>query len=196
MTAIGHSNGQPKTLWKEQAMTPQTFSAQTLAEKARAHEKLIGRRNLREYIAGGLAGAFFLVIVAIMLANGIDSLADGVRVTGFGLAALASGFVVFQLRRRTALPAPDASPTARALRGDLVRQRDALDTAWLWYFAPFLPGFFLIYGADLFIPGADLIVPAALLAATLALFAGLIWLNRVAARQFDAEIAALDAAGD
>jgi hypothetical protein len=87
---------------------------------------------------------------------------------------------------------------ARFHREQLVRQRDALRSVWLWYLAPLVPGGVLHWIA---VSQADLArgnVVAALATSAVGIlvmvlvFGGIYWLNLKAARNLQAEIDSMD----
>lgn len=185
----------PKNLWKEQHVHAQTFSPDQLARKAQGLDAHIRRRNRFEYIAAGAVIAFCLVISAFLVADGIGTLADAISLAGILTLAGGSGVVAWQMRARTGAPRASAGneTTLASMRAELVRQRDALRQVWVWYLLPFWPGLLLIYGADFFRPDSNLALSLILLTGTLAVTLLIAWLNLVAARRMDDEIARLDA---
>jgi hypothetical protein len=108
------------------------------------------------------------------------------------LIALATCFVLWQLSRRASVPEPPASVATSELLGHhrlhLERQRDALQSVWLWYLLPFVPGFTLSIFADPFIAGKTWMKATAIVA----VFAGVWWLNWRAARKLQKAIDELD----
>ncbi len=83
-------------------------------------------------------------------------------------------------------------------RAELVRQRAALATVWRWYLAPFAPGMTVFLAGVAFVPEleAPLIARIAVFALGAALvglmFGFVAWINALAVKKLDAEIAALD----
>ena len=78
---------------------------------------------------------------------------------------------------------------------ELVRQRDALHDAWLWYVAPFVPGlrvFMRGMETEPAGPGAGRRGPLIHLAMVAAALGVAVWLNRRTARTLQREIDALD----
>lgn len=183
----------PKHLWKEQVMRPQTMTPQMLESRSRDFEGRIRTRNRREYIIGGIVAVLTVAFGTWMLLSvpaAPSSLMTGI---GFILLGLGAAAAAFQLRRRAGGQAViDGSPsTLAAYRAELVRQRDALRSIFSWYVAPFLPGFLLIYGAGFFEPDGlewGTLIPGLL---TVAFGIWLIRANHKAADGLDQEIRAL-----
>lgn len=92
----------------------------------------------------------------------------------------------------------NAASLADFHRAELVRQRAALATVWRWYLAPFAPGMTVFLAGVAFMPELEApliarIVVFALGAALVALMFGFVaWINALAVKKLDAEIAALD----
>lgn len=176
-------------------MTEQTFAPEHLANRAAGLERHIRRRNGFEYIAGGIVAVISFGAALLALLGGVDDLAHAVLIAGLFVLGIGTLIVLWQIHARTGSPQATSGrePSLRAYRAELVRQRDALRSVWLWYLAPFTPGLFVIYGAEFFKPEPEVALNLALLGGTLALVVFLGWLNLVAARQIDTEIKALDA---
>lgn len=183
----------PKTIWKEQKMTPQILSPSQLETR---HHRLENRNRLRnrlEYFAGGV------VFMGALLLGGWTLIDDAnlfQAALGIGTLLLGAGalFVCVQLRQRTGGPVTidGMDSTLMRYRADLMRQRDALRSIFGWYIAPFLPGFLLIYGSVFLDPEVDgfwLAIPAAV---TVAFLAWILHINRRAADCVDAELQTLD----
>jgi len=184
----------PKTLWKGQAMTPQTLTTELLETRSRQLDDRIGRRNRREYLAGLIAGAATLVLGFFVLLSGPLDLPAILTGAGFLLLAAGAGIATLQLHRRTGGGTSITGATAilAGYRAELVRQRDALRSVLLWYVLPFIPGFLLIYSSALFTPGGlvwGALIPAGI---TVAFLVWVYYANRKAADCIDAEIDELD----
>ncbi len=98
-------------------------------------------RNVREYAAG----AVVLPLIAVdVVRGGLTGLVDVGKVLLFAGCAL----VLYRLHQRgraRTVPAVLGLTDAIAFhRGELVRQRDLLMSAWRWYVLPFHPGFFVM----------------------------------------------------
>jgi hypothetical protein len=156
----------------------------------------VRNRNLREYLA-------VLVVVPLFA---VAAARSHEIITSFGhaLVALGAVFVARHLRARGGNhppPAADAPTRERVAhyRAELTRQRDLLASVARWYVLPVVPGILLVLvgtGLDLvthgtpphrvaFALGAALLVMAAVAA-------GVLLLNRRAARAMGREIEALD----
>lgn len=173
------------SLWRAQAVPPlQPLSAEALAEQAVRLQGRVSRRNRRELLAATLVAPVFL-FYAWFFPHWLTKL-------GALLVVAGAAWVAWQLMRRaSARPLPQAL-AGRLLdfhRGELQRQRDALRTVWRWYLAPLLPGLLLfLCGRQIenghWQPGPFVIVAAVM--------AGVVWINRRAARRLQREVDALD----
>ncbi|GAA4128413.1 hypothetical protein ACFFTN_04330 [Aminobacter aganoensis] len=187
----------PKNLWKEQDMQPQTMTPQMLESRSLEFEDRIRTRNKREYVIGSIVAVVTVAFGTWMLlsvAAAPSSLMTGI---GFILLGLGAAAAIFQLRRRAGGQAfiDGSSNTSAAYRAELVRQRDALRSIFSWYVAPFLPGLLLIYGAGFFEPDGiewGTLIPGFL---TVAFGIWLVRANHKAADGLDQEIKGLDARG-
>src|SRR5690606_31056557 len=146
------------------------------------------RRNRLEYLTGGGA-AVFLLLGGILIMLGADGVPDLVVAAGFGalvIGIVAAGVRLVLAGRKTA---PNMSGDSSAqLRRHLETERDLLRTAWLWYVAPLVPGFLLIYGG-VWMSSPDR--PAFVLIAgtlTLMFLMAVALLNRRAAAKMDREL--------
>jgi hypothetical protein len=180
-----------KQLWKSQPAETAAFSTNELRARALAFQRRITRRNLLEYAAGAAVIAWYCVRFWLH-----PSLL--VR-TGCVLVVLGVGVVLYQLHRRlgSRTPPPEnlGMPSLAFHRAELVRQRDGLRDAWLWYVAPFVPGMAVVmWGLETELAGPQsawrgAVIPLAILALAAV---GVAWLNRRAANQLQVEIDALD----
>jgi hypothetical protein len=127
-------------LWKGQPAEEERMSIDDIRKRARAMEGAVRRRNLREYVAGGI------VLVAFGYVAWTDS-SSVVRV-GAALIVVALLYVVRQMRARGSvqpMPATLALTDCIAFhRNELERQRDLLQSIWSWYLLPFVPGMLVI----------------------------------------------------
>jgi hypothetical protein len=179
-----------KQLWKSQPAETTAFSTSELRARAQAFQRQIARRNLREYVACTVVIACYCVRFWLH-----PSLL--VR-TGCVLVVLGVGVVMYQLHRRlgSRTPPPEnlGMPSLAFHRAELVRQRDGLRDAWLWYVAPFVPGMTVVtWGmeTELARPQSAWLGPVTQLA-MVAVAVGVVWLNRHAANKLQVEIDALD----
>lgn len=179
-----------KQLWKSQPAQAASFSADTLRARAQAFQRRIQRRNRIELAAGAVVIAVYCVYFWLHPFPWIR--------TGCVLMVLGTLVLLHQLHRRAGSRTPPAESLGMAqlafYRAELVRQRDALRDAWLWYVAPLAPGLLVfMWGMDTELagPGAGwwgLLRQLAVVAVLL----GIVWLNRRAARELQHEIDALD----
>lgn len=124
-----------KTLWRNQKPEDNDVTLAQIHDRAATFEKRIRRGLLIEYAAS--------VLVVLVFGFYIWLFPGWMMKTGSALIILATLFVVWQMRRRMAAQnVPDAQrlELIAFIRHELVRQRDARTSAWLWYIAPFLPG--------------------------------------------------------
>jgi len=164
-------------------------------ERATRFQSRIRSRNTIEYAAAAFVVAFFGWMAA--------TVPEPIVQVGAGLIVLGALYVCWQLYRlgraatRGELDA-GAQSWAAFHRAELTRQRDALNTVWSWYLAPFVPGMLVFLAGVSFTEAnpapfpARLAVFLAALGIMAALFAAIAWLNAVAVKRLDAEIASLD----
>ncbi|MEO8113051.1 MAG: hypothetical protein ABI655_01635 [Phenylobacterium sp.] len=179
-----------KALWRDQQTEMQPMSLELI--HARGFQSGIKRRNLIEDVASVIVVAAFSWYV-FALPSPVLKLASVLVIAGVLV-------VVRQLHRRgSALPLPPGASAADSLafhRAQLVRQRDAVRTVWLWYLAPLVPGMALFQlGIILGPPKAPLAAALISVALTLAAFALVLILNRRAARRLQRAIDDLDSIG-
>lgn len=153
-------------------------------------------RNSAEYIAAALVVAAF----------GWMAFAVPVPTVQAGAILIVAGalYVCWKLnelgRAATKAEADRASSLADFHRAELVRQRSALNTVWRWYLGPFVPGLLVFLAGVAFAPeleapfAARFSIFATGLGFTGAVFAVVGWLNALAVKQLDRQIAALDQA--
>lgn len=176
--------------WRDQPMNAGNLSLDEVKGEAKRLHRRIALGNVVEYAACAVVlGVFAYYIYAF------PSLL--MRIGSF-LVMVATLFVAWQMRRRAssrALPsAMGDQPWLHYHRSQLVRQRDALRSAWLWYVAPFVPGvvvFRLGVETDLLPGGAFARGWGANLFIAL-VFVGVAAWNRLAARQLQRRIDKLD----
>ncbi|PND38705.1 hypothetical protein C1O66_15020 [Paucibacter aquatile] len=186
------ASGEPwQQLWHAQALSPLDLSADELRRRSSALQSRVARRNRVEYLAGGLfvipVYAFYIWLFPFWLTK-----------LGALLVVLGTLVVLQQLQRRAscrALP-PEAlgQDWAAFHRAELLRQRDAVRSVWLWYIGPLLPGFWLfLWGRETELAGRGMETMFTLThAAALLLFIAIVALNLRAARRYQREIDALD----
>jgi len=181
-----------RDLWASQPIAPLRLSPEELGRRARHLDRRVRRRNALEYGAGAIP---ILVFGAMAIAPVEPLMRLAAVVIVLGVLVVVCGIH----RRAGASRAEDwAAPILDHHRAQLVRQRDALGSVWRWYLAPLVPGLVLLFasvwrnvhdtaGAS---AATARIIPPVLIAAIV--FAGIHWLNRVAARRLTRAIAALD----
>lgn len=164
---------------------------------AQRFQSRVRSRNMIEY-----AAAAFVIVAFSWMAVTIP---EAVVQVGAALIVLGALYVCWQLHRlgRAATRsefAAGAQSWAEFHRSQLIRQRDALRTVWNWYLAPFVPGVLVFLAGVSFTEDnpapfpARLAVFVAALGITVAVFAVIWWLNAMAVKKLDADIAALDQA--
>jgi Flp pilus assembly protein TadB len=180
-----------KALWREQKTEGHPMSLAQI--HARGFQSRIRRRNLVEYVASAIVVAAFSGYV-VFLPSPILKLASAMIVVGTLL-------VVWQLHKRgsaRSLPPGASGQSSLAFhRAELVRQRDALRTVWLWYLMPFAPGM-VLFNAGLLLhqPGPPLTQRLPVPVVGAAVFLGIWLLNRRGAKRLQREIDDLDAIGE
>jgi hypothetical protein len=183
------------TLWRAQPIEPAPITLEEIRTAATKFERRIRRRNMREYAAGPIAIACF--------AWGAVSFHGWMTKLGCIEIIAATVFILWHLGRRGSVLATPGGADARGLvefhRAELVRQRDLVRGVWLWYLAPPIPGFILIFLGRWFqdpvrgrpIATDHLII--ALLAPIIPLVLLVIWLlNIIGANRLQKRIDALD----
>ena len=179
-----------KELWKSQPTVAAGLTTDQLKSATSTFQRRIRVRNLIEYIcaAAVVAGNIYYIWIFPFLLMRI----------GCGLTILGVLFVTYQLNRRASNGSPPSASVGLSylnfLREELVRQRDAARSAWLWYVGPFLPGMIVfLWGAQTELHASD--PPARGLIAGGVVFAivvSIIWLNRQAARKLQDKIDQID----
>ena len=186
------ASGEPwQQLWHAQALSPLDLSADELRRRSSALQSRVARRNRVEYLAGGLfvipVYVFYIWLFPFWLTK-----------LGALLVVLGTLVVLQQLRRRascrTPPPAALGQDWAAFHRAELLRQRDAVRSVWLWYIGPLLPGFWLfLWGRETELAGRGMETMFTLThAAALLLFVAIVALNLRAARRYQREIDVLD----
>ena len=129
-------NSTIKELWQCQPVEGIKMPIEEIRKRATRFERRIWRRNLREYVAGGIAAGLF---VWFFLQNHHTLFRVG---CGLMIAGLA--YMSYQLHRRaSARSMPGDLGAASALqfhRAELERQRDFISHIWRWYLGPLVPG--------------------------------------------------------
>jgi len=154
------------------------------------------RRDRRERINAGVAAASLMTLAIVH-----GSLVDGWpgRLEAAGLAWLAVAPVVslgvrLPARRATARSRRARDDDPEAARRDAVRrERRRLETAWLWYVAPTVPGFALLYGGMSARPEPVSVIAIGLAVTTLGFLLAVALVNRRAGARLAVDDASLDA---
>lgn len=165
-----------------------------LEERTRTLDRCVRRRNTFEYFGcAAVAVIFGLQALGLFGASG-GALAETLMRSGAALIALAAVFIAIEIRRRTA-PLRNVARSENQVSAcitQLDRQRRALETAWLWYTAPLIPGFLLIYAGQAAKPNAGFLWPVISAVVTIAVLGWVALMNRRAARGFGEEIGRLE----
>ena len=125
-----------QALWQSQTSGETQISLADIRDKATRFERIVARRNLREYVAAVVVVAAFAWIMWMERSSIIRA----------GAAIVIGGtiFIVYYLRSRgAASPMPADLGLKSALefhRAELTRQRDLLRGVWWWYVLPILSG--------------------------------------------------------
>ena len=166
---------------REQAVLAPT-SLEALREPDRKQRRRVHRRDRTETI-GAVLGGGVLLYVSIDLA-----LHGNWPAFGFGMLLVAYAVAVPLILRNARGKVPEPAPEL-PLRQRLAKQRDAalvqadlLERAWLWYVLPMVVG---VIGLVVSLAGISTFAWAST-AGVLAFGALLVWINRLAGRQFRA----------
>lgn len=186
----------PFPFWTDQNATASFSDPGTCETRMTAFEKKVRRRNLIEYVAGGLVIAMFGVLAVIFAAAG-----EWLIVATALAIILAAVFVVMKLHRdgSTLGRLPEQS-CREHLRDQLIRQRDLLRGVPKWYVAPFIPGlvgFYAVVSANIAAQRGWASAMEGMwvkLVLTMIVLIFVVWLNVHAAKKLDREIEALDRA--
>jgi hypothetical protein len=138
MTTRQHPPNDIRSLWQSMPTTPVIISPEEMRAKARTFERRIRRRNATEYIASACVVAIFGWYATFPEpATPLWPIANLMIIAG-------TLVVVWNLHRlaraRNAQNATSFGALIDFHRAELVRQRDALKTVWLWYIMPVAPG--------------------------------------------------------
>lgn len=178
--------------WRAQPVT--TADAERIRACAERVERRARARNRLEYLAGGTAIVALTAIGAYTLwqPGSAAEVAMGCGFLVLALGMIVAGVELFR-RSRPIGDADLARPALAHLTERLQREHQLLRSAWLWYVAPTVPGFVLLYGAAyLATPDGHSIV-LAVAGSTLAFLIVVVVLNLRAAARVAAELRALPA---
>ena len=138
MTDQSH-DGDLQALWQSQSRGEAVISLDEIRSRARRLERIVARRNLREYVAAAIVIPVFGLTMWV---------GPGTIRIGAGLIIAATVFFVYHLHARGAAKSPPADLALRASldfhRVQLERQRDLLRSVWSWALLPFVPGFLVL----------------------------------------------------
>jgi hypothetical protein len=126
-----------QNLWQSQPKEMTTMSLDQVHTRARAFQSQINWRNRLEHAASALVVVVFSGY-AIFFDEPLMRLGSALIVAAALLVSL-----IMALRGRAAPVSDGADECVDFHRRALVRQRDLLRSAWLWYVLPFAPGFTL-----------------------------------------------------
>lgn len=117
-----------KMLWQTQPATLENYSFDKLQRDANTFRRMIVRRQIQESIAA--------LLVASIFGFYAWQLDDVFMRLGCGLVAIGSFFILYHLHSRASMrelaPERMALPFASYFREELLRQRNALRSVWLW----------------------------------------------------------------
>jgi len=183
-----------QSLWKSQKQEDFSMSLADIHARAERFQSRVRRRNLMEYagaaivIAGFTWAAFTIADIIVRAACVLIML--GTLCVVWNLATVA----------RASAKTDETMSWVDFHRGELVRQRDALNGIWRWYLGPLVPGWAVFWiGVGLPPPTIPPVwgnMGAAALgfATGMAVFVGIAALNKWGAKRLQAEIDALDRA--
>ncbi len=186
-----------KRAWQASADAPDAPSLEAVRAGADKFYRRIRLRNTVEYVAC----AVVIVVATVRFFTWEHIL----HKAGFAMLVAAAFFVAWQLHRRASAVAPEMAgtmPIYAFMRGQFVRQRDALKGVFWWYILPLLPGMGLVLVGN----GLDPAIEAAgpphwvrwlALVGIFAVLGGVWGLNQLGARRLQKKIDEIDAlAGD
>ena len=180
-----------RAVWRNQPLENPTMALEDIRRRAAGFEHRIGRRNRREFVAGGITIAIFGAYIWL-LKGPLVRLGSALIIAGVALVM----WRLYRSGRAEALPG-DLGLTASLefYRRQLTQQRDLLRTVLWWYLGPMIPGL-LVFWSGSIPPGA---FQAGHLARTLsylllfaAFFVWIWWINRRAAARLDRQIEELN----
>lgn len=177
-----------KSLWKSQPLDAETVSLDAIRSAAQDFHGTIVRRNRYE------EWACYLVMLVFGAFAWLQ--ASTTMLIGCVMVVLGTLVILYQLRKRTAISALPGQGAARTyveyFRAELVHQREALRSVWLWYVSPSVPGLaVLVWGMAENDPSGFPWWP--MLALFIVPFGVVIWMNIAAARRMQQKIDELDA---
>jgi hypothetical protein len=179
--------------WQNQPLSESELDMQLVINQAQQFQRKIRVRNLTEYLGCAILVAWTGSVALRSAAPPL--IRAGAILLALGALAVA---IILRLRGHAAKREPPlTAPTEEALswhRAELVRQRDLLRGAPLWYLGPLVPGVAAtLLGAGLASPGQGLRI-ALSAALVVVVFIGIALLNLRAAKKLDRQIAELEQA--
>jgi len=150
-------------------------------------------RNIVEYVA--------CVLVIVVFTIYIFTMPHVLHKVGSAMVVAAAIYAPWQLHRRASAVPPEmagAMPIYAFVRGQLVRQRDALRGIFWWYILPFLPGIALIFAGNGLHPETEAAGPPhwvrwLAFAGVFSIIGFIWWLNQIGARRLQKRIDEIDA---
>ncbi|GLQ78823.1 hypothetical protein GCM10007881_23390 [Mesorhizobium huakuii] len=168
-----------------------TINLEDIKARHAALSRTTKRRNTAEYVTGGMAAAFLLVI-SVVTFLAADTSAEWIMAVGFAALVLGLLLVGLNIFRKSTRAGFDLATSGMGhLQQRLAHERDLLRSAWLWYIGPMVPGFVMIYLGSWATNPARPTFALVGGGSTLAVIALVIILNRRAARRIETEIRAL-----
>lgn len=173
------------------------MSLADIHDRAARFQSRVRTRNTLEYLAAAFVVACFGWTAA--------SVPEPIVQVGAGLIIAGALYVCWQVYKLGRAATQDelhagAQSWAAFHRAELTRQREALRTVWSWYLAPFIPGMLVFLVGVSFTSANPVPLVAKLVVLVLgaaivgSVFAAVAWINALAVKKLDAEIAALDRA--
>ena len=182
-----------KRAWQATADAPDAPSLEAVRAGADKFYRRIRLRNTVEYVAC----AVVIVVATVRFFTWEHIL----HKAGFAMLVAAAFFVAWQLHRRASAVAPEMAgtmPIYAFMRGQFVRQRDALKGIFWWYILPLLPGMGLVLVGNGLDPAIEAAGPPHWVgwlfgAVIIAVFFGIWWFNQRIANKLQRHIDEIDA---
>ncbi|RDV06483.1 hypothetical protein DXH95_03405 [Sphingorhabdus pulchriflava] len=176
-----------KSAWQAAQSELELMPLEAIHARAEQFSNTIGKRNMREYVAG-----FLVILIFGIYALTLPSM---LLKAGSLLTCAAAALVMWQLHMRTSRP-QSADATESVIdhyRQRLATERDALASVGWWYVAPFVPGFLLFSFGEM--KEQDEVTMLSLLLQLgfpVIVFTGILLLNLRGARRLQRKIDAID----
>lgn len=171
-----------RTVWQLQQTDAAPLDISGIRGRTLKFHGQIWRRNLGEYAASALVVVLFGL--SFWNSEGFWTRAGALLVVGGTL------YMCYELHRRASLrPPPPGESSVVFHRAELERQRDALQSVWRWYLAPFAPGLIVLtVGREVDNPPLSWVSLLVNFALLVAVFFGVFKLNQSAARELQRDI--------